>query len=316
MKGLTVILFILLTTFVGSAQCEFVDVSVSSSTTTSVNLYTPAFFLISPGNANQNHWVVKNMAGSIIHEETTSGAWADQSFSFFNHSTPLTETMEVCLTISNTDTGEICGLCNTLSWLDNISNWVFANNVSGTSLPVELTAFNGLVKNDMIELEWTTASETNNQGFEIEKSSDRSYWKKVGYLNGNGTTSQINKYKTVDRRPFFNANYYRLKQIDLDGTFEYSEVIMVAYIPRKGNVSVFPNPSKGRVSIQINIPSMEKTTIQVFDHLGRIVWASGNIEGESFFMEELELKSSGVYYVATQIGKSIFHDPLVITIRE
>ena len=98
---------------------------------------------------------------------------------------------------------------------------------SSSSLPVELASFNGFNKNGTNHIEWTTLSETNNKGFDLEKSSNGYEWKKLAHLEGMGNSTDRHTYTYEDEIPFSNENYYRLKQIDNDGSFEYSNMIMI-----------------------------------------------------------------------------------------
>lgn len=101
--------------------------------------------------------------------------------------------------------------------------------ISNQPLPVELAYFAGMWKDQNINLFWRTASEQNNKGFEVQKSKDGNTFEKIGFTKGNGTTVDVTNYNFIDRSPSNGINYYRLKQIDFDGKFEYSKIIAVAY---------------------------------------------------------------------------------------
>ena len=114
-------------------------------------------------------------------------------------------------------------------------------------VPVELLAFTASVMNSEVQLFWSTASELNNRGFEIERSvNDNNNFVTVGFVDGKGSSSEINYYSFLDNPQLSGANqiYYRLKQIDFDGTFSYSDVISVNFdVPAEFVLSQnYPNP--------------------------------------------------------------------------
>ena len=123
-------------------------------------------------------------------------------------------------------------------------------------LPVELTYFNGKKVTTGNQLTWQTASEKNNKGFEIQRSQDDnldSYrdWETLDFIEGQGTITTTQNYTYLDKNPAKGNNYYRLKQIDLDGKFEYSNIINVNYELGITNdkLSVFPNPVTNKLNI-------------------------------------------------------------------
>jgi len=96
-------------------------------------------------------------------------------------------------------------------------------------LPVELLSFSSFVVDDNVTLNWSTATETNNAGFQIERNKKLEVrseeWNSIGFVNGSGTTTKIKSYSYKDENLAAGKYLYRLKQIDLDGTFEYSNII-------------------------------------------------------------------------------------------
>ena len=121
-----------------------------------------------------------------------------------------------------------------------------------TSLPVELVAFENSVSRNGNMLRWITASELNNEGFYVEYSSDGSDFQSLGYVEGNGTTSVENHYEYRIRSQFFDA-YYRLKQVDYDRAFEYSQIIFVPGANQEAlQIVAFPNPVVDHVNLRSN----------------------------------------------------------------
>lgn len=116
------------------AQCEFVSIQVSSSDTGLVQLYQAGFFLLDSGYANVCVWEVTTFDGGIVHQDTTSGLFPDQAFTGFTHTVPLTDSMAVSLVITNTVTGSVCTIQDTLVWIEEepIPGFTFGSwNVTG-----------------------------------------------------------------------------------------------------------------------------------------------------------------------------------------
>lgn len=117
-------------------------------------------------------------------------------------------------------------------------------------LPVELTYFKGrLTTERTTELIWQTATEDNNQGFEIQRSADGKAWESIGYKSGNGTSIQFQNYKFIDVSPFSGINYYRLKQMDFDGQYDYSNIVTIESKIENKPINIFPNPIQNELNI-------------------------------------------------------------------
>ncbi len=182
---------------------------------------------------------------------------------------------------------------------------------ASNQLPVELTAFEGTFKNGEVLLSWRTASEQNNAGFEIERSFDREAFTQIGFVRGAGTTTEAQSYTFTDRNSF-NAEkvYYRLKQVDFDGQFEYSPIIEVnVSLPTKfALMQNYPNPFNPTTTIAYELPTRAKVLLKVYDMLGREVATLVNGEqtagryAQPFNASGL---SSGVYFYRLQAGNFV-----------
>ena len=169
-----------------------------------------------------------------------------------------------------------------------------ALNVAGQGLlPVELSSFVSTVINNNVTLNWSTASETNNSGFDIERSNFNGQtageWIKAGNVTGNGTSAVTNNYSFTDRN-LATGNYsYRLKQIDFNGNFEYFNLnneVNVG-VPSKFELSQnYPNPFNPSTTISYDLPVDGKVSIRLFDMSGKEVSVLVN-----------EVKSAGYYSV-------------------
>lgn len=149
--------------------------------------------------------------------------------------------------------------------------YVFASDTN--PLPVELSSFTASASGDAVALTWTTASEENNVGFDIERSTDGEAFVQIGFKAGAGTTESTTTYRFTDADPpFATTLFYRLRQLDRDGTFEYSTVARVHVTPSAvAFLPSAPNPFQASTRLRYEMPASGQVTIQVFDMLGRQV---------------------------------------------
>lgn len=172
-----------------------------------------------------------------------------------------------------------------------------------TPLPVELVAFSGLYNTSSIELAWETATELNNYGFEIEKSSDKSSWKNVGFVKGHGNSNSPKYYSFSDEDiTGGNKMYYRLKQIDIDGTYEFSSVVEISVILTDYKLSQnYPNPFNPSTKISYTLPETANVKVDVYSITGELVTQLVNLKQNSgnysveFNTSDFSSVSSGMY---------------------
>jgi hypothetical protein len=192
--------------------------------------------------------------------------------------------------------------------------WVNAGRplISGGYLPVELVSFNAAAINNSVALNWKTATEKNNMGFDIEKSSDGNVFKKISFVNGKGSSTEENLYTFTDKNVNAGTYYYRLRQIDYNRTYSYSSVLTVKIgtTPEKFNLfQNYPNPFNPTTKIKYSIPSARSplpggargglVTLKVYDILGCEVAALVN-ENQKAGNYEVEFNAaylpSGLYF--------------------
>jgi len=145
------------------------------------------------------------------------------------------------------------------------------------TVPVELTSFTASISEKIVMLNWITATETNNLGFEVERKLKNQEWQKIGFIEGNGTTTEQQIYSYNDDYsvlPYEGIVLYRLKQVDLDGTFEHSEqvAVEVTFIPDEYYISQnYPNPFNPSTRIEYSLPVESNVKITIHNSIGEAV---------------------------------------------
>lgn len=178
-------------------------------------------------------------------------------------------------------------------------------------VPVELVSFSASVSLNDVELTWATATEINNQGFYIERKSAASEWANVGFVEGNGTSTETRFYSFTDKDVKSGIYSYRLKQVDFDGTFRYYELAgeVEIEIPLAYSLSQnYPNPFNPSTKISWQIKNDGLVTIKVYDQLGKEVVTLVNEEKPAGSYEvEFNASSlaSGVYYYKITAGSFV-----------
>jgi len=172
-------------------------------------------------------------------------------------------------------------------------------------LPVDLILFNAVESNNTTNLSWTTASELNNSHFNIEHSIDGTNFRTIGEVIGNGTTQLKQEYSYTHATPMNGANYYRLKQVDFDGAFEYSHIEVVE-IERAGKVIINPSAAIAEITVQLAELSNENNEIGIYDMMGRTVLMSNfdvTLDTKTIDISNLQ---KGYYVVRIQSGNEVF----------
>jgi hypothetical protein len=176
--------------------------------------------------------------------------------------------------------------------------------VSQQVLPVTFTQFTGKKEGSVNVLSWQTATEMNNIGFELERSADGKNFTKLSFVNtkaNNGNSNQVLNYAYNDIKPLAGNNYYRLKQLDKDGKFNFSNVVLL-YAGKVNQVSiasVYPNPVRNMVNVQIVSPSNEKVSLVITDITGKILIQKNTVisTGDNSKQVDVTSLSQGSYII-------------------
>lgn len=175
-------------------------------------------------------------------------------------------------------------------------------NPSQTPLPIELLNFSATpVDNKHVYIDWQTASERNNDFFTIERSKNGKDWEEVDRMNGAGNSSSILSYDLIDYDPFSEVSYYRLKQTDFDGQFEYFQIKSVNFKGSiKKSLDLFPNPFQDQITIKGS--SEELANIIIYNVLGKDITklTKTMVKSENKIVIDLSMLANGVYYIISK----------------
>ena len=147
-------------------------------------------------------------------------------------------------------------------------------------LPIELLTFTGKALDEGNLLEWTTASEIENQGFTIESSMDAVTFFPIGELEGAGNSNVELDYEFLDRNALSGITYYRLLQTDFDGAQDHSHIVAIDRQEQDLEIEAYPNPVNDILHIRIAEDRFSVDRFEITDYIGQIVWKEGNSTGE------------------------------------
>jgi photosystem II stability/assembly factor-like uncharacterized protein len=223
---------------------------------------------------------------------------------------------------------------NKIFFVDSLHGWVVGEHgvilhtSNGGIIPVELISFTAEVIQDGVMLNWTTATETNNSGFEIlRKTQNDNEWEAIGFVTGNGTTTESRSYSFTDENVTTGRYKYRLKQIDYDGTFSFSDVVEVEFnkIPEEFRLyQNYPNPFNPSTKIKYTIPnvemnrgaSLQMVTLKIYDILGNEVTTLVNEEKlPGVYEVEFDASSiaSGIYLYQLKTSAFVQTNKMILT---
>lgn len=179
---------------------------------------------------------------------------------------------------------------------------IFTDNFDcvGAVLPVELLYFTGKAQDEDVLLEWKTASEINNSHFEVERSTNGLEFSTIGTVEGSGTTVEQQYYDFLDKNPAIGKNYYRLRQVDFDGSFEYTNVIMIEFnkegvVATSVQVSAFPNPTIDILNIKTK--NLDIQGYQIFNSLGQLIMEQQSLDSDNLHQINVKTLASGTYFI-------------------
>ena len=183
----------------------------------------------------------------------------------------------------------------------------FATIQNSITLPVELISFTGTKQAEEVLLKWITASEKNSDYFVVEKSVDGINFTAIGNVSAAGNSNKLLNYTLTDKSPWIGENYYRLKQVDKDGTFEYSNIVQVDFYATKSFANnIHPNPVNNNLYFDYYALTDDKLQIKLYDYLGSVVIDDSKIVsiGKTIVHTDISRLAKGIYILKINATKS------------
>jgi len=195
----------------------------------------------------------------------------------------------------------------------NVTTFSLNTGQEGNGLPIELFSFTAKETIDGILLNWITASEINNDYFVLERSIDGITWEEIYTCKGAGTSTKINHYGFVDYERQSSTVYYKLKQVDFDGNYSYSNIVSVTNNVEPSKINVFPNPFDGR-NIYITGLRDKEFAITIYNVLGKCVYTTNiKLDGEVVVILDLDDQLPiGSYIIKLQSADQVFIKHLMV----
>jgi hypothetical protein len=183
-------------------------------------------------------------------------------------------------------------------------------NFDISPLPIELLSFTAEKKEKSVLLKWTTASEINNDYFELEKSRDGISFETFAKIKGAGFSNQKLDYSHIDINPYRGISYYRLKQVDFDGIYNYSDIIAVNFNSIDQKLQFYPNPTSEIINIE-NLNSSSNYIINIYDITGKLIISKNTAQTNTFTLSVNELASGFYTLQVLSESQTVFVDKLI-----
>lgn len=199
---------------------------------------------------------------------------------------------------TSTTNGTITSSANVTSF----SPFTLGSSTSVNPLPVHLLNFSAVAQSSNIMVKWSTTSEINNDYFSVEKSLDGKNWMAIGDVNGAGNSEALSNYNFVDANPVNGVQYYRLKQVDVNGDFTYSSIAPVNFSNNSiSQLNIFPMPAS--TSLNIELPGVSEMSVSIYNANGQKVYDnnSGNV-----LSIDIQNFAAGLYMVEVKADNQIF----------
>lgn len=201
------------------------------------------------------------------------------------------------------------------SAFNSFSRFTLGNKSSGTNtLPIELLTFRAIQNSTVVDLNWSTASETGNNFFTIERSKDGANFEFVSDVKGAGNCTFTNNYASIDSDPYQGESYYRLKQTDNNGVYSYSTIVAVDFKnTSEFSFDVFPNPCDGSsLNIAYNVPKTEKLQVIIYDVNGNECFSKVILTEENGKIDCCQKLSTGLYLIRVSSKSYVCSKRLIV----
>ncbi len=211
-------------------------------------------------------------------------------------------------------------LCSVIVWNKDSGDFTGPKYIGSAVLPIELISFEAHANVDRIDLKWITSTEINNDFFTIERSSDGRIWEVIEVVYGAGNSSSILEYFDSDYSPQEGLSYYRLKQTDYDGKFNYSSIVPVRFETRSltgGTINLFPSPVNQGETMNIEFTAIEAAEVLVVlrDITGKEFYSKIVVNVEEGKLVGIPIDSSiptGIYLVTASSDNKMYSQKLIV----
>ncbi|MFN5318941.1 MAG: T9SS type A sorting domain-containing protein, partial [Bacteroidia bacterium] len=197
----------------------------------------------------------------------------------------------------------VAGSLTSSGTISSFSPFTLSSSTSENPLPINLVDFSAVAADGTVDVTWTTASETNNDYFVVEASKDAREFNEVATVDGAGNSNAMLNYQIKDSNPFAGVSYYRLKQVDFNGEFTYSD-IQAVNTPSlwQNEIIVSPNPVVGTANVLLDPVLYQNPNIEIRDLQGRVVKNIGRVEIKGFNQVQVDMTDmkAGLYFVYVQ----------------
>ncbi|MEP2024816.1 T9SS type A sorting domain-containing protein [Reichenbachiella sp.] len=263
--------------------------SISGPSTFCVNSSETYSINITAGSADNFLWT--GPTGTTIASQQIDG-YANLFFG----NTPGNVTVEVSNACATASANLVVSNSTCQEYFGGIGDgFVLGTSAMSIPLPVELIYFQASLDNRFVKLNWATASEINNDYYEVQRSKDLSIWESISRIQGAGNSRNYLEYETHDKSPYLGFSYYRLKQIDFDGSDTYSDRIS---INRYGqSLNVYPNPAQNEIFIHLK--TSQPTVFSLTSLSGTVVLQTEETTAQYITIDVSKL-NSGIYFLHIQ----------------
>lgn len=280
---------------------EYIEVSITPASGYKMSLSNIACNVFRSGSGPTNIYLRSNQDNYIADLGTGSVGTACGAFNTGLGFNNLTSNVVFRLYSA----GSTAGLGNI-----KFDDLVISGSVSPISLPVFLASFDTKVKSNEVKISWETFWERNTDFFNVQKSIDNQHFETIGVLKSIGNSYQRSVYNFVDKTPTEGINYYRLKQVDFNGTFSYSKTIFIEFDPEISEVFV-ENPVQNR-QIYVRCNPEKIQLYQLFDLSGQIIPITSSENGAKLLFQIPENTKGGIYILRLGSPTDIINRRLLV----
>jgi hypothetical protein len=206
-------------------------------------------------------------------------------------------------------------ICNTVVWQGSWDESLDGPVVLGSGLPIELVSFEANFKGENVDLTWTTATETDNDYFTLERSQDGNSFDKIAIVDGAGNSNAYLTYYHTDHSPLSGNSYYRLKQTDINGAYSYSKIVAVKSLGTFDNLLVYPNPTDASFQLALSGTEDEIFQVEISDLTGKLQFTKQFLSSSETHIETIdpsEKLAPGTYLVLVSSMKHVFTRKLIV----